>query len=260
LRGSDAMAEYLFGFAFLAYAGAAIAYAVDVRRPGPAGRLPRGVCGSAGCSRLRSDRPGCAGDGFPWTTWAGWLNLFVWLVVSVYLVWGCRTRYRLLGLVVMPLAVVLLVIARLGGGTGAEERSGYSTTFLVVHVGLLSFAFAAFTLAAALSALPVAGAAAEEPPARDAARPNAVARHPRDADRPDDRRRAAGAHRRDRRRLRPSPERRRSRGRADGGHARHLGGLRLVSRPPLRGRLARPPRCVPALVGFAPSSWRLASR
>ena len=57
-------------------------------------------------------------DGFPWATWAGSLNLFVWLVVSVYLVWGCRTRYRLLGLAVMPLAAVLLVLARLGGGTG----------------------------------------------------------------------------------------------------------------------------------------------
>jgi ABC-type uncharacterized transport system permease subunit len=71
----------------------------------------------------------------------------------VYLVWGCRSRYRLLGLAVMPLAVALLVIARLGGGTGTGGRPGYSTTFLVVHVGLLSFAFAAFTLAAALSAL-----------------------------------------------------------------------------------------------------------
>jgi ABC-type uncharacterized transport system permease subunit len=148
------MAEYLFGFAFLAYAGAAIAYAVDVSRPGPAGRLATwGVrIGWVLQTALLIDQAARA-DGFPWTTWAGSLNLFVWLVVSVYLVWGCRTRYRLLGLAVMPLAVVLLVIARLGGGTGAEERSGYSTAFLVVHVGLLSFAFAAFTLAAALSAL-----------------------------------------------------------------------------------------------------------
>jgi ABC-type uncharacterized transport system permease subunit len=92
-------------------------------------------------------------EGFPWATWAGSLNLFVWLVVSVYLVWGCRTRYRLLGLAVMPLAAVLLVLARVGGGTGDAGHSQYSTVFLVLHVGLVSFAFAAFTLAAALSAL-----------------------------------------------------------------------------------------------------------
>jgi ABC-type uncharacterized transport system permease subunit len=148
------MAEYLFGFAFLAYAAAAIAYAVDARSPGPAGRLATwGVrLGWLLQTALLVDQAARA-DGFPWTTWAGSLNLFVWLVVSVFLVWGCRSRYRLLGLAVTPLAVVLLVIARLGGGTGAEAHSGYSTAFLVVHVGLVSFAFAAFTLAAALSAL-----------------------------------------------------------------------------------------------------------
>ena len=148
------MAEYLFGFAFLAYAGAAIAYAIDARRAGPAGRFATwGVrLGWLLQTALLVDQAARA-DGFPWTTWAGSLNLFVWLVVSVYLVWGCRSRYRLLGLAVMPLAAALLVIARLGGGTGAEAHSGYSTAFLVVHVGLLSFAFAAFTLAAALSAL-----------------------------------------------------------------------------------------------------------
>src|ERR1700740_3507667 len=56
-------------------------------------------------------------DGFPWSSWAGSLNLFVWLVVSTYLIWGCRPRFRLLGLAVMPLAALLFVIARLGGGT-----------------------------------------------------------------------------------------------------------------------------------------------
>ena len=44
-------------------------------------------------------------DGFPWGTWAGALNLFVWLVVGAYLIWGCTPRYRLLGLAVMPFAV-----------------------------------------------------------------------------------------------------------------------------------------------------------
>ena len=53
-------------------------------------------------------------DGFPWGTWAGALNLFVWLVVGAYLIWGCRPRYRLLGLAVMPPAAVLL-LGRVGG-------------------------------------------------------------------------------------------------------------------------------------------------
>jgi ABC-type uncharacterized transport system permease subunit len=148
------MAEYLFGFAFLAYAAAAVAYAWDARRPGPAGRVATwGVrLGWILQTALLVEEASRA-DGFPWSTWAGSLNLFVWLVVSVYLVWGCRTRYRLLGLAVMPVAAGLLAVARLGGGIGAGGTSGYSTTFLIVHVGLLSFAFAAFTLAAALSGL-----------------------------------------------------------------------------------------------------------
>jgi ABC-type uncharacterized transport system permease subunit len=92
-------------------------------------------------------------EGFPWTSWAGALNLFVWLVIGVYLIWGCRARYRLLGLAVMPLAVGLFALARAGGGTGAGAESHLSNLFLVLHVGLLLAAFAALTLAAALSAL-----------------------------------------------------------------------------------------------------------
>ncbi|HKC77866.1 MAG TPA: cytochrome c biogenesis protein CcsA, partial [Gaiellaceae bacterium] len=92
-------------------------------------------------------------DSFPWETWASSLELFVWLLVSAYLIWGCRRRYRLLGLVVMPLAVALLVVARAGGGTGIGSASHYSSLFLVVHVGLVLAAFAGFTLAAALSGL-----------------------------------------------------------------------------------------------------------
>ena len=60
-------------------------------------------------------------NGFPWGTWAGSLNLFVWLVVGAYLIWGCRGAYRLLGLVVMPLAAVLLIVARVGGGTDGRH-------------------------------------------------------------------------------------------------------------------------------------------
>jgi ABC-type uncharacterized transport system permease subunit len=92
-------------------------------------------------------------DGFPWSSWAGSLNLFVWLVVGTYLVWGCRPRYRLLGLAVMPLAAILFLAARFGGGTGSGEASQYGNVFLVLHVGLVLAAFAGFTLAAALAAM-----------------------------------------------------------------------------------------------------------
>ena len=92
-------------------------------------------------------------EGFPWDTWAGSLNLFVWLVVSAYLFWGCRPRYRLLGLAVMPLAAVLFLVAGLGGGTEAGKDSNYGNLFLTLHVGFVLAAFAGFTLAAALAAL-----------------------------------------------------------------------------------------------------------
>jgi ABC-type uncharacterized transport system permease subunit len=92
-------------------------------------------------------------EGFPWATWAGSLNLFVWLVVGAYLFWGCRPRYRLLGLAVMPLAAVLFLAAWLGGGTDTDARSHYGNLFLTLHVGLVLAAFAGFTLAAALAAL-----------------------------------------------------------------------------------------------------------
>jgi ABC-type transport system involved in cytochrome c biogenesis permease subunit len=92
-------------------------------------------------------------NGFPWSTWAGSLNLFVWLVVTAYLIWGCRARYRLLGLAVTPLAAALFVVARLGGGTDLGTRSHYSNVFLVLHVGLVLTAFAGFTIAAGLAAV-----------------------------------------------------------------------------------------------------------
>jgi ABC-type uncharacterized transport system permease subunit len=92
-------------------------------------------------------------EGFPWSSWAGSLNLFVWLVVGTYLVWGCRPRYRLLGLSVMPLAAVLFLAARFGGGMGVGSPSGYGNLFLVLHVGLVLAAFAGFTVAAALAGM-----------------------------------------------------------------------------------------------------------
>ncbi len=90
-------------------------------------------------------------DAFPWSSWAGSLNLFVWLVVGAYLIWGCRPRYRLLGLSVMPLAALLFVVARIGGGTDAGTKHAYGNVFLVLHVGLVLAAFAGFTLAAGLA-------------------------------------------------------------------------------------------------------------
>jgi len=69
------------------------------------------------------------------------------------LIWGCRPRFRLLGLSVMPLAVALFVVARVGGGTGAGSRSNYGNVFLILHVGLALAAFAGFTLAAGLAGL-----------------------------------------------------------------------------------------------------------
>jgi ABC-type uncharacterized transport system permease subunit len=58
-----------------------------------------------------------------------------------------------LGLVVMPLAAVLLLVAWAGGGATETGRNNYSDVFLVVHVGAVLAAFAAFTIAAGLSSL-----------------------------------------------------------------------------------------------------------
>jgi ABC-type transport system involved in cytochrome c biogenesis permease subunit len=141
------MAELLFWPALLAYGEAAVAYFGEARHPGRAGRLATwGVrIGWLVQTALLAVQAARA-DGFPWSTWAGSLNLFVWLVVGAYLIWGCRPRYRLL-------AVVLFVLARVGGGTETSGHSHYSNLFLVLHVGLVLAAFAGFTLAAALSAL-----------------------------------------------------------------------------------------------------------
>jgi ABC-type uncharacterized transport system permease subunit len=145
------LAELLFWPALVAYGEAAVAFGLG---PGRAARLGTwgvrvGWLVQTALLALQAERA----DGFPWGTWAGSLNLFVWLVVAAYLVRGCDARYRLVGLGVMPLAAALLVAARLGGGTGASVPSRYSTVFLVLHVGLVLAAFAGFTLAAALAGL-----------------------------------------------------------------------------------------------------------
>jgi ABC-type uncharacterized transport system permease subunit len=148
------LAELLFWPALLAYGEAAFAYLNDVRHPGLAGRAATwGVrIGWLVQTALLAVQAARA-DGFPWSSWGGSLNLFVWFVVGAYLIWGCKPRYRLLGLTVLPIAVVLFVLARVGGGTGIGDRSQYSNLFLVLHVGLVLAAFAGFTLAAALSVL-----------------------------------------------------------------------------------------------------------
>jgi ABC-type uncharacterized transport system permease subunit len=148
------LAELLFWPALLAYGEAAVAYFGEARRPGLPGRLATwgvriGWLAQTALLVVQATRS----DGFPWSTWAGSLNLFVWLVVTAYLIWGCQARFRLLGLAVLPLAAVMLALAHAGGGTGADEPARYSSAFLVLHVGLVLAAFAGFTLAAALSAL-----------------------------------------------------------------------------------------------------------
>ena len=125
---------------------------------GRGGRLPAGRVGTWGVRLGWLAQTALLGvqaadaDGFPWAGWAGSLNLFVWLVVGAYLIWGCKPRYRLLGLAVMPLATVLLAVSTRAAGRPAT-RAGYYGVFLVAHVGLVLAAFAGFTLAAALSAL-----------------------------------------------------------------------------------------------------------
>jgi ABC-type uncharacterized transport system permease subunit len=148
------LAELLFWPALLAYGEAAVAYAGNARRPGRSGRLATwgvrlGWLLQTGLLAVQAERS----DGFPWETWAGSLDLFVWFVVTAYLFWGCRSRYRLLGLAVMPPAAVLLLAAGLGGATSTHVGGAYSSTFLVLHVGLVLAAFAGFTLSAGLAGL-----------------------------------------------------------------------------------------------------------
>jgi ABC-type uncharacterized transport system permease subunit len=143
------MVEALFWPALLAYGEAAFAYAWPRSSRAATWGVRIGWLAQTALLIAQAART----DGFPWSTWAGSLNLFVWFVVGAYLIWGCRPRYRLLGLAVMPLAVALFVVARVGGGTSAGASSDYGNLFLVLHVGLVLAAFAGFTLAAGLAGL-----------------------------------------------------------------------------------------------------------
>ena len=144
----------LFWPALAGYAEAAVAYAGDTVRPG---RLVRYAIWGVRLGWLAQTAllvaQAASADGFPWGSWAGSLNLFVWMCVGVYLIWGCRAPFRLLGLVVMPLAAALLGLAWTAGGMREPVRSEFGDVFLAAHVGLILAAFAGFTLAAALSAL-----------------------------------------------------------------------------------------------------------
>ena len=143
------MVEALFWPALLGYGEAAFAYASSRTTRAATWGVRLGWLAQTALLAVQA----ADADGFPWSTWAGSLNLFVWLVVSAYLIWGCRPRYRLLGLAVMPLAVALFVVARLGGATESASAHGYGSFFLVLHVGFVLAAFAGFTLAAALAAV-----------------------------------------------------------------------------------------------------------
>jgi len=144
----------LFWPALAGYAEAAVAYAGDTVRPG---RLVRWAIWGVRLGWLAQTAllvaQAADADGFPWGSWAASLNLFVWMCVGVYLIWGCRAPFRLLGLAVMPLAALLLVLSWAAGGVGEPARSEFGDLFLALHVGLILAAFAGFTLAAALAAL-----------------------------------------------------------------------------------------------------------
>jgi len=143
------VAEALFWPALVAYGEAMVAYASPrFTRLGTWG-VRLGWLAQTALLAVQAARA----DGFPWSSWAGSLNLFVWLVVGTYLIWGCRPRFRLLGLSVMPLVFALFVVARVGGGTGTGHHSDYGNLFLVLHVGFVLAAFAGFTLAAGLAGL-----------------------------------------------------------------------------------------------------------
>jgi HemX protein len=148
------VAELLVWPALLAYGEAAIAYAGNARSPGVLGRLATwGVrIGWLAQTALLVVQATGAG-GFPWSTWAGSLNLFVWLVVSAYLIWGCSPRYRLLGLAVMPLAAAFLTVSYVAGGVDGVSSTAWGDIAIVLHVALILVSFAGFTVAGALAAL-----------------------------------------------------------------------------------------------------------
>ena len=137
--------------ALIGYGEAAFAYIGETLRPGRLGRYAIwGVrLGWLAQTALLVAQAADA-DGFPWDSWAGSLNLFVWMCVGAYLIWGCRAPFRLLGLAVMPPAAALLVLSFAAGGAGGNATD-LGSVFLAFHVGLVLAAFAGFALAAGLA-------------------------------------------------------------------------------------------------------------
>ena len=146
------MAEILFWPALLAYGEAAVALVGEARRPGWPGRaaiwgVRLGWLAQTGLLLAQA----IDSQGFAWSSRGGALNLFVWLVVGAYLIWGCRPRFRLVGLAVVPPAALLLAVAYAAGGLSDDGDS--LGALLALHVVLILAALAGFTLAAALAAL-----------------------------------------------------------------------------------------------------------
>ncbi len=146
------MVELLVWPTVIAYGEAALVYAGELRGHARYSRL--GIWGvRIGwlAQTVLLAAQALSADGFPWGTWAGALNLLAWLVVSGYLVWGCRPRYRLLGLALMPLAAGLVLLAWLGGGTALDADGG--GVALATHAALMLAGLASFTVAAAMAGL-----------------------------------------------------------------------------------------------------------
>jgi ABC-type uncharacterized transport system permease subunit len=147
------LAFLLFWPALIGYSEAAVAYVGDTIRPGRLGRyavwgVRLGWLAQTGLLVAQA-----VAEGFAWDSWAGSLNLFVWMCVTTYLVWGSSAPYRLLGLAVMPLVAVLFGLAWVFRTDQPRSPAPFGTAFLAVHIGLVLAAFAAFTLAAALGAV-----------------------------------------------------------------------------------------------------------
>ena len=146
------MVELLFWPTLVAYGEATVALVGEARRPGIAGRLAIwGVRIGWLAQTALLLAQAVTSEGFPWSSWGGALNLLAWLVVSSYLLWGCRPRFRLLGLWVMPVAACLLLLAYAGGGVAVGRDTGPGV-LLTAHVAFMLAALAGFTVAAALAA------------------------------------------------------------------------------------------------------------
>ena len=142
------MVDLLVWPALLGYGEAAVALVGEARRPGAAGRLAIWgvrVGWLAHTALLLAQL--VRSDGFAWSSAAGALNLFAWLIVGAYLLWGCRPRFRLVGLTLVPAAALLLVIAYATGGVAAATT--HPDLLLAVHVALMLGACASFAVAAA---------------------------------------------------------------------------------------------------------------